>query len=362
MAGEHIQSRAMVAMALAAELWIAGGRLGGRAVDVRVRDGRIAAIAPAAPQEPAATAPQEPAATARPGGPRRIDARGLWLAPAVIDAHVHLAFAGPLAEVARRCARGGVAAVLDLGAPERVLGQLPALAVRVAFSGPLLTAPGGYPTQSWGADGYGLELSTPEAAREAVRRLAGRGARFIKLAFDARAPLLSPAVARAAADEAHRLGLRVAAHALDAAAVRRALDAGADVFAHTPVEPLPEELLRRIPVVISTLHAFGAPLANLRALHRLGARIVYGTDLGNEGTAPGVDARELQQLADAGLSPAEILAAATSAGADLLGLPELGRLEPGARGSLLGLRTDPLLDPGALARPAFVLIDGVPQE
>ena len=239
---------------------------------------------------------------------------------------------------------------------------LPASPLRVVFSGPLFTAPRGYPTQSWGANGYGLELSTPQAARAAVQRLAGAGARFVKLAFDARYPLLDAAVARAASDEAHRLGLTVAAHALDEESVRRALGAGADVFAHTPTAPLSDELLRRIPIVVSTLHAFGGPLENLRALHRLGARIVYGTDLGNLGTAPGVDARELVLLREAGLSPREILDAATVHAAALLGLADLGRLETGFRASLVALRSDPAEDATALARPAFVLIDGVRQE
>ena len=335
----------MVAMALAAELWIVGGRVAGRAVDVHVRGGHIVDLGSKAPR-----------------GAQVIDAHGLWLEPAVIDAHVHLSVAGALPEVARRELRGGVAAVLDLGEPERLLPQLRALPLSVSFSGPLLTHPRGYPTQSWGADGYGLELSTAGEARAAVQRLAGSGASFIKLAFDARFPLLEPAVARAAADEAHRLGLRVAAHALDEAGVVRALDAGVDVFAHTPVAPLPEDLLRRIKIVVSTLRAFGGPVANLRALHRLGARIVYGTDLGNAGTSPGIDARELQLLAEAGLGASEIVRAATRAGADLLGLPELGRLSVGSRASILALREDASIDATALARPAFVLIDGVRQE
>src|SRR5438105_3727601 len=134
-----------------------------------------------------------------------------------------------------------------------------------------------------------------------------RGARFVKLAFDARYPVLDAQVARIAADEAHRLGLAVAAHALDAEAVRRALEAGADVLAHAPVERLPDELVREIGArwIISTLRAFGggeAALDNLRRLRAAGARVVYGTDLGNEGTVPGIDAGELSLLLQAGLT------------------------------------------------------------
>ena len=233
------------------------------------------------------------------------------------------------------------------------------------YAGPLFTPPGGYPTQSWGKDGYGLELDAAPAARAAVARLAGEGARFIKLAFDARTAQLDAQVAREAVEEAHQRGLQVAAHALDEGSVRRALDAGVDILAHAPVEPLPTGLVQQIGGrklwVISTLQACGGStgaLENLRALRAAGARIVYGTDLGNEGTAPGIDARELALLARAGLSPLEILRAATSAPAALLDEPDLGRLTPGAAASLLALRRDPRQDPQALVAPAWVMIDG----
>lgn len=282
-----------------------------------------------------------------------LDARGLTLVPAFIDAHVHLTVAGEPGLIARQELRSGVAAVLDLGAPERAL-PLDARPLRVRFSGPMLTAPGGYPTQSWGKDGHGLELETPDAARAAVVRLAAAQVRFVKLAFDPRFPMIAPEVAKAAADEAHRLGLRVAAHALEVDSVRRALDAGADVLAHTPREALPPDLLEKMrgKWVISTLHAFGVAPARLAALREASARIAYGTDLGNEDTAPGIDARELSLLAEAGVDP---IRAATRDAAELLGIQDLGRLSVGSTASLLASRG---LSPAALARPAWVMICG----
>src|SRR5205823_2558654 len=116
-------------------------------------------------------------------GAHTIAVRGLTLVPALIDADVHLSVAGVPASVARAQVKGGVAAVLDLGAPERTL-PLDHPPLRVGFSGPLMTAPGGYPTRSWGKNGEGLELATAADARAAVLRLSQRGARFIKLAFD----------------------------------------------------------------------------------------------------------------------------------------------------------------------------------
>jgi len=320
-------------------LWIVGARLadpGPQAAALGIDGTKIAARAARAPR-----------------GASTVDARGLTLVPALIDAHVHLSVAGESASVARAQVKGGVAAVLDLGAPERTL-PLDHPPLRVRFSGPLMTAPGGYPTRSWGKNGEGLELATAADARAAVLRLSQRGARFIKLAFDPRFPLLGPEVARAAADEARYLGLRVAAHALETESVRLALDAGADVLAHTPRDPLPQDLLGRLQGkwVISTLRAFGVDPARLRALADAGTRIAYGTDLGNENTAPGVDAGELALIAEAGVDP---LAAATSAAATLLGFGDLGSLAVGARASVLAVRS---LIPESLARPEWVMIDG----
>jgi imidazolonepropionase-like amidohydrolase len=343
----------MTALLLSAELWISGGRVFEAG---KLRETALAVEAGSITGEAARPPP----------GARVLDARGLILLPAFVDAHVHLSVAGDVSAIAQAELRGGVAAVLDLGEPERLL-PLRTSPLRVQFAGPLMTAPGGYPTRSWGANGYGLELSDPDGARAAVQRLEKAGARFAKLAFDARYPVLDAQVARSAADEAHRRGMLVVAHALDAGMVRRALDAGADVLAHTPVEPLPDDLVAQIGKqhtwIISTLHAFGGTagaIENLRRLRRAGARIAYGTDLGNEGTAPGIDADELALLMKAGLSPADVIAAATSASAALLGDQRLGELRAGKAASVIGVDERALKDVRRLSKPSLVLIDGSP--
>ncbi|HEY2028241.1 MAG TPA: amidohydrolase family protein [Myxococcales bacterium] len=301
-------------------MWIAG-----RPRSVRVELGRIVELGP-------------------PGGSSLV-------IPAVVDAHVHLAVATGAAAV---LPFAGVAAVLDLGAPLDAVPFGAALPLRVVHAGPMLTAPRGYPTQSWGAGGFGLEVSTAAQARDAVARIAERQARFLKLAFDPRFALLDAGVARAAADEAHARGLVVAAHALEADSVRRALDAGCDVLAHTPREELPSGLLSRLAGkwVISTLRAFGVAPVRLRALREAGMRVAYGTDLGNEGTSPRIDASELSLLAEAGVDP---LRAATADAAELLGLPDLGSLRVGSAASLLVVRDE---TPESIANPERVYVDG----
>ena len=349
------------------EVFIAGGRIAfarpGLDSVLRVVDGVIAGLVAAAP-----------------AGAPILDATGHWLAPMLVDAHVHLGLASSahprgarsqraaLEDLARGMIAGGVAGALDLGLPERLISALPPLELVHFFarsSGPLLTAPGGYPLQSWGRDGYGLALTTAAEARSAVARLAQEGVCAVKLALDRRFQLLAPEVARAAAQEAHARGLRVFAHALDALSVRAALDAGADVLAHAPVEALPEELVREAGArglsVLSTLHAFGGgevQLGNVARLRAAGCAIVYGTDLGNDNTAPGICARELELLALAGLSPVEIFLAATARAAEILGAPQLGHLGSGAPAHLLALACDPAGDASVLARPAFLIVAG----
>jgi len=387
------------------ERWIAGGRLaGGGEVALRVRDGRIVELAARAPRDAA-----------------RLELEGRWLVPFALDTHVHLAFAAglgarhaddpPAARVRLSALLGelfqaGVAGAIDLGAPLALVPLMRSLATpprliwppndiggtqhkldgtqhnivgtphipgaapacSLAWSGPLLCAPRGYPTESWGRDGYGLVVATPEAARAAVRELHQGGARFIKLSFDGRFPVLAPAVARAAVLEAEGLGLLTVAHALDVAAVTSALAAQVAVLAHAPLEPLPASLVSAAGAarlaVLSTLHAYGATAAardNLARLAAAGCRPIYGTDLGNEGTAPGISAPELRALQECGFSSAQILDICTREAADFFGDPSLGRLQPGAQANLLVLEEDPLRDPTALCRPAQRLLAGEPQ-
>ena len=203
-----------------------------------------------------------------------------WLWPPIVDSHVHLAYW----DVAERLPRTGIAAVVDLAAPERALGIRPPGGLIVLAAGPMLTRAHGYPLDRWGADGYGLGCGDPAAVAAAIDRLAAAGARVIKLALDDDG--LDPRLVAGAVAAAHAKQLRVAVHALSNASAALAASAGADILAHTPVEPLAATTIAawRGRAVISTLAAFGGTdeaVANLRALRAAGATILYGTDMGN---------------------------------------------------------------------------------
>jgi imidazolonepropionase-like amidohydrolase len=304
--------------------------------DLEIRDGVIAAVGEV-----------DPSLTA-------YDVSGRWLAPAFIDSHVHFAYLdGP-----EPMADGGVAAAVDLAAPEALLStDLSPLAVLA--SGPMVTAVGGYPTQSWGAGGYGLECGDAQAAAAAVAHLAEAGAGVIKLPVTG-APSLEEDALRAAVEAAHGLGLKVASHALGADEAALAAAVGADVLAHTPTDGGLDAADWSGRAVISTLAAFGGSdqaIANLAALQAAGATVLYGTDYGNTRT-PGVDPSEIALLQAAGLDGAAILEAGTAAPAALWGFDHLGALEVGRAASLLVLEEDPLTAPETLAAPAEVWIDG----
>lgn len=227
--------------------------------------------------------------------------------PLVVDSHVHLAYY----PVGERLLAHGVGTVVDLGSPEAALRT--ASPVTTIHAGPMITRPGGYPLNSWGANGYGIGCEDTACVTATIDRLADEGAAVIKLALDPGG--LPRDFVDTAIEKAHARGLRVAVHALTEEAAARAAAAGADILAHTPAEPLSDATVAawKKGAVISTLAAFGSADAveNLRKLRAAGATILYGTDLGNVRT-DGVSADELALLRKAGMDDAAITDAMTT--------------------------------------------------
>lgn len=293
-----------------------------------------------------------------------VDASGLLLVPGFVDAHVHIGFADP-GEVLRR----GVTAVRDLGWPEGVIFPLAETSHSPDFDGPLvvaagpiLTAPGGYPTRAaWAPPGTGLEIADPDEARDAVRRVASSGARVVKFALNPPAgPVLDRDTLSALVAAAHENGLIATGHVYGTGELDKALDCGADELAHMLMseEEIPEPTIERMvaagTTVVPTLSIrFGRDreiaLANLARFRAAGGKVVYGTDLGNEGPGPGIDRTEVLAMAAAGYSPTEIVASATVAAAAHLDLPSKGVIEEGKDADVVAVPLEALEDPAALA-------------
>jgi imidazolonepropionase-like amidohydrolase len=306
---------------------------------------------------------------------RVIGGDDFWIGPGVVDAHVHLAFGS-----ADDCLWRGLVGVRDLGAPTGSARSWrtghrrpPRGRPFVAVAGPVLTAPRGYPSRTgqWGS-GFATFVDSPAQAKQVVHRVVAHGADVVKIALEpggAGWPVPGPAVVRAVVESAHAAGLSVVAHALRVDMVRRAIDGGVDELAHTPTERLPDDLVEQIAearvAVVSTLQTFfsagsgRAAAANAAALHRAGVVLRYGTDLGNDGTVMGVDPRELDRLADAGLGRLGALRAATELAAQSPGMRgRSGHLRVGEPAALVVLPGDPVAEPGFWRSPVAVLADG----
>ncbi len=287
---------------------------------------------------------------------REIEAKGWTVLPGFVDSHVHLAYY----DVRSSLPLGGVFAALDLAAPLRFLSEPAVPDLEIGWSGPMLTAPGGYPTLGWGRDGYGLELAGVEAARGRATELLDAGARVLKVPF-AGDPTLSDEETGAIVEVAHERGRLVVTHAVSDAAAARARRLGCDVLAHTPTEPLASTTIDAWSggAVLSTLVAFGDSVAareNLKSLRDGGARVLYGTDLGNHRTL-GLSLPELEALRAAGLSTTEVIESATTAPSSFFGF-EAGRFAPGKRARFVAVRGDPRMDLRILVDPHFVVVDG----
>ena len=286
-----------------------------------------------------------------------------FLLPAVADRHVHVELSRPADVLA-----GGVTAVRDLAWPaERIFAladasEMPSFdGPLIRAAGPMLTAPGGYPTQdSWAPPGTGREIKSADGGTAAVEELWRLGAAAIKVSLNADAgPTPSDAELSAICDAAHAADLPVTAHAQGKGQVERALGAGVDELAHTPWTRLSDELIQTAATrlrIVSTLDilSFGRDTAeirtaldNLRRFHVAGGSIVYGTDLGNGSIPPGIHTREALLMVEAGLEPEEVLEAMIRA-----------PLAPDAPADLIALRASPLEDLRALDDVRMVIRAG----
>jgi imidazolonepropionase-like amidohydrolase len=286
-----------------------------------------------------------------------------FVMPAVADRHVHIELSDPAAVLA-----GGVTAVRDLAwPPERIFGladasEMPSFdGPLIKAAGPMLTAPGGYPTQdTWAPPGTGRELTSAEDATAAVEELARLGAAVIKVSLNAEAgPTPTDGELSAICDAAHAADLPVTAHAQGAGQVERALGAGVDELAHTPWTRLSDDVIQTAALrqrIVSTLDilSFGrdtpeirTALDNLRRFHVAGGSIVYGTDLGNGSIPAGIHTREALLMVEAGLEPEEVLESMIRA-----------PLAPDAPADLIVLRASPLEDLRALDDVTMVVRAG----
>jgi imidazolonepropionase-like amidohydrolase len=109
--------------------------------------------------------------------------------------------------------------------------------------------------------------------------------------------------------------------------------------------PAYRQAMARSPAAARYRVALAQAQKNLETLMRQGVRVAMGTDSGPEGRFPGYfEHMELELMAEAGLTPTQVLRSATGVAAACLGLDDVGTLEPGRWADFLALDADPLAD------------------
>ena len=333
-----------------------------------------------------------------PDGAAHVDLAGMTVMPAIIDTHTHLSGDREgLIEDLRSRAYYGVGATMSLG---RDTGEMP-LEIREAEMPGLArfrTAGVGITSPEPGRSEIPHWVTTEEEARQAAREEAARNVDIIKIWVDDRNgqyEKLSPELYGAVIDEAHQNGVRVTAHLFDLEDAKGLMNAGIDAFAHgvrdTDVDEAIIEMFKERPdfVVVPNLPnrgveadyawlsgslpadevqalqdrsvdnpeaqvAFGIQARNLARLSDEGVIIALGSD-GNSPWAPHV---EMEDMVAAGMTPAEVIVAATRNSADLLRLSDAGTVETGKRADFLVLEANPLDDITNTRRIAAVYLGG----
>jgi imidazolonepropionase-like amidohydrolase len=389
--------------------------------DVLVTGERIVAVGDAA--EIAAKAPKDA---------KVVDLGDAWLLPGLIDAHTHVLLQGDITQAeydeqilkqstayrailattaVRTALWNGFTAMRDLETEAAMYADVD---VKLAIQRGAIPGPRMYvatrslaPTSTYPLLGYSWELKLPKGVqvadgpdglRLAVREQVEHGADWIKYYSDRRyykgkdaaRPLRSwvnftDAEAKAIVEEAHRLGRKVAAHAIGWDGIDAALRAGADSIEHG--DGLTDDLLDRMnergvywcpTIYVGAYVAQGRggiwpemvkmeEAAFKRALKK-GTRIAYGTDAGGYAWTEH-QAKELSFMVRYGMKPMDAIKSATSVAAAMLdpicpqGAAEcprsdIGAIEPGRFADLIAVRKSPLDDIAELERVAFVMKNG----
>jgi imidazolonepropionase-like amidohydrolase/predicted enzyme related to lactoylglutathione lyase len=260
---------------------------------------------------------------------------------------------------------------------------------RILLVGPCFTAPGGHPAVTLGRDDpwmrseIAIEVADEDTARREVRRLAENGVDAIKAALEAGqgtgipdpTPRLSVNVLKAIIDEAHKHNLRATVHTHREQDVIDAVEAGADGVEHGVWDAalsdnrVADLLVQRNVNYTPTLWAwsldkqsksFEIAKQNLKTLSDKGVRISVGTDTMCSMPQPGLNTiQEMEFMAQAGLTPEQIVRAATRNAAEHLGLLDrLGTVEPNKIADLILVAGDPLKDISSLHQIQMVIKAG----
>jgi len=334
-----------------------------------------------------------------PDGVKRVNLNGKTVMPTIINTHMHLSGEREtLINQLHQLAYFGVGAAASLGhdvsdVPFQVRDELIPGAAR------LLTAGRGISRPEPGRSDAAYWINSEEEGRTAVKEQADRKVDIIKIWVDDRNgqyEKLTPSMYAAIIDEAHRHDLRVTAHIFSLDDAKGLLRAGVDSFAHgirdqdiddeavalfkdrpdvvlVPNLPdrgvavdmswlrglIPDDELDKVQTAATDRPAvqqtFGIQARNLDRLNREGVRIAFGTD----GSIVWASHMEMEDMVAAGMTPAEVIMAATRNSAELMKLNNTGTLAAGMSADFIVLDANPLDDITNTRRINAVYLRGV---
>jgi len=374
-----------------------------------------------------------PAAELQAPGVRVIDLGESWLLPGLIDAHTHVLLQGDItaadydeqllkesipyrtlraAAAVRTAVMNGFTTIRDLETEGAMYADVD---VKTAIARGVIPGPRMFvatrafaPTGTYPLLGYSWELQHlpegvqimdgPDAIRKAVREQVKYGADWIKFysdrkyykTNDPKRPLRSwvnftRVELEAMVDEAHRLGRKVAAHAMAWDGIDAALTAKVDSIEHG--DGLTDDLIDRVvkqnvywcPTIYVGMYVAqgrGGIWPDLIAMEReafakalkRGVRIAYGTDVGGYAWTEN-QAKELSVMVRYGMTPMAAIQSATSVAAALLDPicppqatgcegSNVGSIAPGRFADLIAVAADPLKDISTLEHVQFVMKNG----
>lgn len=289
----------------------------------------------------------------------------------------------------RKSLRVGLTALRDVGMRVSAVDAKEALrrgllkGPRLFIAGKAIMCTGGH---TWWC---GREADGIDGIRAAVREQVKLGADHIKVIANERTPQYSVDELRAAADEAHRLGRRITAHASIREAIANVVAAGFDSIEHGG--PVDDDVLARIverrmfvvptfsPRVLQTERgpARGMPAevaaarkkqaeqappgAFLRRMREAGVKFAFGTDAGSPCVPHDEIMGEMEALLryEAVDSPLDVIQMLTVNSAELRGdADRLGTVEEGKLADLVTVNGDPLTDVRVLGAVRHVFVDG----
>ena len=333
-----------------------------------------------------------------PAGATRVNLAGKTVMPAIIDTHTHMPDSrDALVDALQRKAFYGASVVMSLGQDP---GDL-AFTVRnerIPGAARLLTAGRGITMPEPGRTDVPYWISTDAEARKAVQELAARKVDTVKIWVDDRNgkyKKLTPELYGAVIDEAHKHGLRVTVHVYYLDDAKGLLRAGIDAFAHgVRDKDVDDEFLglakkranfvlvpnmpdRGVATDMSWLkdsvsadqfkklqaaavdrpdaqQAFGIQARNLAKMNAAGIKIALGTD----GNVAWSQHLEMEDMVASGMTPQQVIVAATKNGADFLALKDQGTISAGKNADFLVLDANPLDDIRNTRRLSEVYIRG----